>query len=564
MKHPDTPISDNGDDLPFYHSTDFPSLPPSQAARLSFVPTSPSSCSSVMEPQDVVSSPNLRISHDTITSPNVNTAIITRNSSAERLTTPSTSTAAESSESLDLRSSALTIVDGSHDIHPILAVGRFDRNITLLYSEAENHEQCIIKARTTSFARAPIYSEWSACTHPQGALYFYHSEKRIYTDANLYDPNILIEIQAFICLVDKMVQETRAEPTAAPNSVDEANITKSEKMDLVLELNDSDDGGHKWCYYFVNHTDRALFWLHDFDISEHVKEVLGRKSPPHIKYEIEKYYWRHLRMFPHRCVLSKDVFIELTSTILYASVDKIDPPDQSTITYSGDQLRDMLRLVKEARILGYNAYTTYILAQLMEYFAHLKFLNFHGQYGARLTKNQNVYRAFWDSSKAPFRGFLEPLFFGTKLKYLRDLQDVWADGIFHGARRDEVNEKMRSTWQQITTVATLIVSRNVQFLSSGAANAGGILATISRYASMTSLVLVYGSFLSALINAYLCHIEPGEFANGMAYPPVLIIRLLAIQSAVPAALLVSGDLYAIHTLRQLLGGVFGDVVVLAA
>lgn len=54
--------------------------------------------------------------------------------------------------------------------------------------------------------------------------------------------------------------------------------------DLVLELEarDSDVGGYHWCYYFVNHEKRTLFWLHDCDISNDLSEVKGATVPAHV------------------------------------------------------------------------------------------------------------------------------------------------------------------------------------------------------------------------------------------------------------------------------------------
>jgi len=50
--------------------------------------------------------------------------------------------------------------------------------------------------------------------------------------------------------------------------------------DLVLEVRDDEDGreGYKtWCYYFVSHTNKVIFWLEKYNASQMIAEVKGIK-----------------------------------------------------------------------------------------------------------------------------------------------------------------------------------------------------------------------------------------------------------------------------------------------
>jgi len=58
--------------------------------------------------------------------------------------------------------------------------------------------------------------------------------------------------------------------------------------DLVLELQDEADGGHRWCYYYVDHTARTLFWLHKHDVSDFMRSEVREALT---ELELESCYW---------------------------------------------------------------------------------------------------------------------------------------------------------------------------------------------------------------------------------------------------------------------------------
>jgi hypothetical protein len=72
----------------------------------------------------------------------------------------------------------------------------------------------------------------------------------VYTDAYLYDIEIREEIENFRDEILKRVQESRNMPA---------------EWELVLDLADSDKPHESVCnYYFINRSNRTLFWLHPF------------------------------------------------------------------------------------------------------------------------------------------------------------------------------------------------------------------------------------------------------------------------------------------------------------
>ena len=91
--------------------------------------------------------------------------------------------------------------------------------------------------------------------------------KPIYTDTNMCDPDLLQEIEQFIEDINKL----RAVSPPLP-----------EDWELVLELG-KDDGEPICSYYFVCHSTRCLFWLHEFDLESVVDGLCGVTEKTHIR-----------------------------------------------------------------------------------------------------------------------------------------------------------------------------------------------------------------------------------------------------------------------------------------
>lgn len=66
--------------------------------------------------------------------------------------------------------------------------------------------------------------------------------------------------------------------------VDDENLDLDmQQVDLVLEPKVFDGDSVVCCYYFVNHRDRCLFWLDDFNAAGALSDCVGVKSLSHIR-----------------------------------------------------------------------------------------------------------------------------------------------------------------------------------------------------------------------------------------------------------------------------------------
>ena len=95
--------------------------------------------------------------------------------------------------------------------------------------------------------------------------------QRIFTDADLYDPVCFNKITQAINIIKGLVAEY--------------GIQMSEKTDLVLDLNEDDDGDEVVDYYFAGHELRIVKFLHKFpsDCLPHWHEVKGISSGTHLR-----------------------------------------------------------------------------------------------------------------------------------------------------------------------------------------------------------------------------------------------------------------------------------------
>jgi len=104
------------------------------------------------------------------------------------------------------------------------------------------------------------------------------------TDAYLYESSVRIEIELFANHMTRLQQH--------------ADCLPSGDYDLVLELTPTEDGTNEWCYYFVDHSMRTLFWLEDFDATELVSELTSISSD-NPKFSISQSYFFSLMCLPH-------------------------------------------------------------------------------------------------------------------------------------------------------------------------------------------------------------------------------------------------------------------------
>ncbi|KAG1763189.1 hypothetical protein EDD22DRAFT_518426 [Suillus occidentalis] len=135
-----------------------------------------------------------------------------------------------------------------------------------------------IPARKRDYSDSEDSGKWRACVHPEGALYFHDIDRGIYTDSYMRDERRRTDMASFI-------EQLLALMTCGLQ-------LRSGDIELVVELTRNQNKGLVCRYYFVDHTNRLLFWLHEIPAEKIFDGVVGVEKWSHIKYAIQHQYWQ--------------------------------------------------------------------------------------------------------------------------------------------------------------------------------------------------------------------------------------------------------------------------------
>lgn len=312
--------------------------------------------------------------------------------------------------------------------------------------------------------------------HPEGALYYYDSSRRIYTDADLSKSPTLLAIEAF---ADQLYNDAQANP----------NVDITGKTELVVE--DIDE--HTCGYYFVEQDTRCIFWLERFDaetsgLFENIRRV---KNMGHIKYAIEAQYWTHCELFPHENRVTSVVLEELKQMIMHAAAVTITSVT-CVAPFEKEELEKMLDLVMniEGTLDGQFTHTRCVVARFMSEFIKAKFFNFCGQPGARLDSDQTIYFKGHDHQSLLFI-ITSFLLFGSPRTHQEDLKVIWVDSIINRVLWNQFIDKLNDEWTGLALSATVILNANIAFLAiPSVPDTAGLLSYISVVCSIAVVLLV--------------------------------------------------------------------------
>ncbi|KAF7354688.1 hypothetical protein MSAN_01382500 [Mycena sanguinolenta] len=307
----------------------------------------------------------------------------------------------------------------------------------------------IVPPLCRSFSCVPL-PHWTAERHPEGGLYFVHTEHRIFTDAYLYDAAAFVQITS---TVDQLL--ARAE-------VQQLLSADSSHIDIVLDLMTESVDNNECGYYFVDHSARIIFWLDAFNMGalDNWNQVPGIASPTHAKMCLEIEYWSvqykafratqrhfsrvHCEYFPTAMPISPQAVGELHDAIMYGIGDAMSSL-KSTQQFPIERLLRMLTVAKEmhcepvpgtaestASRFKMSPGSVAVFARFMQEFALGRFYNSHGEKTARLNNDQSVYGSMPRRSQI-FTWLSSPLLFNVPLRYLQTLEVVNTDQLINYA-----------------------------------------------------------------------------------------------------------------------------------
>ncbi|KAJ6517828.1 hypothetical protein DFH09DRAFT_998280 [Mycena vulgaris] len=324
---------------------------------------------------------------------------------------------------------------------------------------------------------------WKAHVHPEGARYYSHETKPIFTDANLHDRDAFESLTRFLDLIENFFLNN--------------GIGREKKIDLVLDLVKENSEGYSCKYYFADHYARTIFWYDEFDTDrlDRCYDVYGAISLQHIEIELSAQYWLHCELFPTALPFTLELVGELRDILVYKIGDAMTVP-ATTAPYSGDVLLKMLTVVDSMKEnVGFNVGSGCVLGRFMWMFAASRFYNFSGEPCARLDQRQSV---FGHVSRRSFMiRMVSPLMFNAPLSHLQSLENLYVDELVSHGPWVRITERLCTEWQELTLYATVLLNADIAFLSIptvtpenvGNRSAAQISSYISVVASLGSIFL---------------------------------------------------------------------------
>ncbi|KAF8137480.1 hypothetical protein EV363DRAFT_1446322 [Boletus edulis] len=381
---------------------------------------------------------------------------------------------------------------------------------------------------------------WTAYRHPEGALYFVHSESKTFTEVNICDEEICADVEYFRFF---LFSGLKAE-------IEKRNLSEFLKVDevqLVLEPK-PDDIGLMCCYYFVNPRTRSLFWLDTWDGHEIFKDCRGDLSLPHKGLGVEAHYWSHWDLYPNFCEVTQELKDEVVDMILHATCDHLTSK-RSSCPLNPEDLKKHLYLIERidpaktekrkhsAIIIG-----LFIPSNVPPFTIAdgNYFINYYGEECARLNFDQSIHG--WRYHPSPIMSILAVLTFMAPVKIVRLLHRIFIDDV---ARKETWNmfiANLNSQLQESSVLATVLLNVNVAFLP----KQSGPGTSLQAFFGYMSLAVTMASIILGLIfmghshkDARNAPFEAAKFLNGLWHEKHGLERL-AIVYSLPQVFLIWG------------------------
>ncbi|KAF8558566.1 hypothetical protein OG21DRAFT_1074113 [Imleria badia] len=266
----------------------------------------------------------------------------------------------------------------------------------------------------------------------------------------------------------------------ATGLVEKALKTNGVELDEFTEIVLNVDDNRRWHYYFVDHTNRLLFWVDTVNIKDLDIDLQGISEYNHISmsdvplvsftdshlgYMVEAHYWSHCEYYPHNRTLPKRAFEELRGMLNYAKTDMMTT-DSSSSPFGQDELVAILDLVnslKDDEKIS-DQYSIWVIARLMAYFTENQFLNFCGQPCARLNADTPLFGQQSWNHRTLFKA-INLFLFGSPNEHAVRLQRVWVDGIIIQPRWKDFINRLTAELGRYTIFSTVMLAVNFSFLA---------------------------------------------------------------------------------------------------
>ncbi|KAG2131694.1 hypothetical protein DEU56DRAFT_454897 [Suillus clintonianus] len=421
--------------------------------------------------------------------------------------------------------------------HPT-AVGRFcDISTPIIPGQIKRYERNQFQDHNEDFEvekgpldcseeLAPV-SGWEPLTHPEGALFFYHSNHRVFTDVDVREPGTAVQLSR---VADQAYEEARKADTFHTS------------LELTLERVEV-DGKEKWGYYFADHDRHVIFWLEPHKSKDLLDKVRGVKRKSHVRYALESQYWGHIELFPNKRFLPVDVVVRLKEIIIFTQADNITS-EKCLASFASDEVSNMLGLMDPlmSSVDKEHEHSVWIVARFMGDFCSDKFVNFCGQPGARLDADQSLYDDSTPRPKTVLFRVMNIILFGSPDAHSRALHKIWVDYTIVQRRWKNFINRLNGEWNGYTIFSTVMLAVDISFLAVPSVQTQTPAILVAYMSTLCAL----GSLVVSLVLAGQVNDSRRDSAESVASfmmemsHSMLGLESLALMLSLPYALLIWG------------------------
>ncbi|EIM85377.1 uncharacterized protein STEHIDRAFT_158011 [Stereum hirsutum FP-91666 SS1] len=300
-------------------------------------------------------------------------------------------------------------------------------------------------------------SGWKEYTHPLGAMYFYHEKYHILTEANLHDAPTYQATMGFH--EGSEGKSVRNQDALSIKNKESSSSPPTPSLDtdteLVLDITPNGDANAELVcgYYLVSHARRLVYWFDDMPTAYLCPAGMPVLGMGHLRHQVEAEYWTHWDLFPHLRTVTGPLIAELRDQVTHGVVG-VMTSFTSTVPFALQDLQALHGLVDQIeKNAGYVAPgSACAIGRFMRELAQHRFLNLHGQPGARLSTDQSPYHGLNADSDCTPRSLLltlvSPLFFFAPEAQLQTLEQVCKCGLINRHSWAVFQDELITQWQE--------------------------------------------------------------------------------------------------------------------
>ncbi|KAJ3556810.1 hypothetical protein NM688_g1813 [Phlebia brevispora] len=329
---------------------------------------------------------------------------------------------------------------------------------------------------------------WERYTCPEGNVYFHNKTRGVLTLADMNDQAQAAWIEKAIGIYEEKKSSCRLPPDT----------------EVVLDY-------RLRGYYLCSMERQRIFWLEK--VPAHLATRYEREaiSKAHLGHRITSEFWtyaplttqrhetdewinrRHVSTFPNTYTITKKVLNELKSTMAFGYVD-MTSSQTSTFPYDAELLLPIIRLLQKVSVdEECDPCYTSIVARYFTMIYNERFLHYHGELYARVTRGDSVFEPEKEHRSLFFR-FCSLIFFNLPKLYYKELHKVYVDKTVHYYVWRRFIGGLKDDWQSSITPTTMLLSADVGFLAIQS------LDNLTSYARSLAQICCYVSALLSLFD----------------------------------------------------------------